>query len=78
VSRVFYGARLHVRRPGSPACPDHRVQVDAEITVPVDTAPDGYHVRADAYRKAEEVFREMLGAVMDLDGVRVDIEVWLW
>lgn len=80
MSRVLYGARLHVRRAGSPACPDHRVQVDAETTVQVETAPDGYHVRADAYRAAEEKFRQELGlgTVMDLPGARVDIEVWLW
>lgn len=80
MSRVAYGARLHVRRGGSPACPDHRVQVDAETTVMVPPGPDSRIVREAAYQEAEDAFRQKLGlaVVMDLPGTQVDIEVWLW
>ena len=80
MTRVAYGARLHVRRAGSPACPDHRVHLDAETTVMVPVGPDSRIVREAAHQEAEDTFRrEMgLGVVMDLPGARVDIEVWLW
>ena len=80
MTRVAYGARLHVRRGGSPGCPDHRVQVDAETTVMVPVGPDSRIVREAAYQEAEDAFRKLLGLgkVMDLPGVRVDLQVWLW
>ena len=78
MTRVAYDARLHVRRAGSPACPDYRLVVDAEVTVQVPVGPDSRIVREAAYQEAEDAFRGMgLGKVMDLEGARVDIEVWL-
>jgi hypothetical protein len=62
MTRVAYGARLHVRRGGSPAGPDSRIVREA-----------AYQEAEDAFR-----LKLGLAAVMDLPGTRVDIEVWLW
>lgn len=77
-AKVAYDARLHIRRAGSPACPDQRVVVDAEVTVQVPAGPDSRIVREAARQEAEDAFRELgLGPVIDLKGARVSIEVWL-
>ena len=73
---VWYDCYLYVRRPGSPGCPDHRVQVDARLTVCVPAVPGaGRKQREAAKEAAEQAFRTLgLGNVMDLEGARVTID----
>jgi hypothetical protein len=75
---ICYDARLRIRRPGSPACPDHRVEIIAEITVRIPGEwPNPKDRKTAAHRAAGEGFRKLgLGLVMDLPGARTDIEVY--
>jgi hypothetical protein len=75
-SSVWYDCYLYVRRPGSPGCPDHRVQVDARLTVRVQRVPGaGRKQREAAQVAAAEAFRKLgLGSVLDLEGARVTID----
>lgn len=75
MERIWFEAYLYVRRPGSPGCPDHRVQVDARITLSV---PPGRNpeLREAAKREAGKKLRELgLGTAMDLPGAKVTIDV---
>lgn len=77
MSDMWYDALLYVRRPGSPAVPDQRAQVDARISVKVTAVPGaGPAQRAAARQAAESAFRKLgLGTAMDLPDARVTIDV---
>lgn len=77
MNEIWYDATLYVRQPGSPGVPDHRIQVDARITVKIRADWPNRQDRQDAAKRAaEQRFRKLgLGAVMDLEGATVRIDV---
>jgi hypothetical protein len=77
MSDIWYRGELYVRRSGSPGCPDHRVQVDAQVTFRIPAEwPNRDDRRKAAKDAAEQALRKLgLGSAMDLEGARVTIDV---
>jgi hypothetical protein len=74
---IWYRGVLSVHRSGSPACPDYRVQVDAQVTFRIPAEwPNREDRRKAAKEAAGQAFRTLgLGSAMDLEGARVSIDV---
>jgi len=76
---LWYDGILSLRRGGSPACPGHRVHVDAVVTVRIPSDwPSREARRNAAMSEARKALRALgLGPVMDLPGVQQSLNVKL-